>query len=405
MNSKSFYKGVGEVFFLLFLTLFFAGFYITDFSSSSFSSILRVFLVIGFVLLFFINNAEGLRGKLGCENKLLHLNNYLYVGVSVFFLYILVSSVFFHEWAIFRRAIVILFFLLIVWLYSLYLRFDYARLIYSLGFFGFIVGVFYLHNYLVLSDFLFSGYRNNPVQSTGFSWLASYDNTITAALHISFLCIAAVWSFFNSKNRVASIFYYLAFFVLLLAIVLTFARTAWVAMFSSLLVFFIHEVKRNKLKVFSLYSVLLVMGLVYIVFFFNIDMARGLTYRDETWAVLLDNIQSVKGWVFGMGPAASVSFAKLPGGGFSVHAHNIYVETLYRNGLLGLLLFLLLLFVVVRNLFVFVNDRERVFFTAILCGAGVAMFFDFSNLIYSPNLIWLWVWFPVAVSLSGRRVN
>lgn len=59
---------------------------------------------------------------------------------------------------------------------------------------------------------------------------------------------------------------------------------------------------------------------------------------------LLNNIYDTKSWVFGMGPAASVSFVKIAGSTIAVHAHNIYVETLYRNGILGVILFLLLLF-------------------------------------------------------------
>ena len=104
-----------------------------------------------------------------------------------------------------------------------------------------------------------------------------------------------------------------------------------------------------------------------------------------------------------MGPAASVSFVKIAGSTIAVHAHNIYVETLYRNGILGVILFLLLLFFSIRSLVAFRVNDDKTFFVAVLCGASVSMFFDFSNLIYSPNLIWMWVWFPIAVSLFTRK--
>lgn len=397
MNSVFLHRS-SNVFFTALLVLFFSGFYITKFDSSTFSSVLRIFLVLGFLYFifvvrkFFSSFGIALR-EAGTEN-----GKNIYVILFFFFLYAFSLSIFFAEWSVLRRSIILLVFLFVIGGYSFYLRFNYDRLIYVLGVGSFFLGNFYLYNYFSINDFTFAGYRDNPVQGTGLSWLANYDNTITAALHISFICIAAVWSYFNSKNKLVSCFYCFSFFILLMAIVLTFARTAWVAIFFSLLVFFIYELKRNKLKVFYLYGVLLVMGVVYIATFYSTDMARGLTYRDETWVSILSNMESVKDWIFGMGPGASVSFVKLPDGSFSVHAHSIYVETIYRYGLLGLLLFLSLFFLAIRNLIIF-SSRSNVFFIAVLCGAGAAMFFDFSNLIYSPNLIWLWVWFPIAVSV------
>lgn len=251
---------LGFVYFLAFLILFFSGFYITNFEASSFSSILRFFLAVGVLLLFLIAGVSGFLDKFRLKGYATAKNKYLYMGLTLFFCYILIASVFLSEWSVFRRSIVVLFFLIIVGFYTFYLRFNYEYFINLLGVLGFIVGSLYLYNYLMINDFSFSGYRSNPVKSTGLSWLANYDNTITAALHLSVLCIAIVWSFFNAKNKVVSVFYYVAFFILLLAIVLTFARTAWVAVFTGLLIFFIYELKRNRLKALSLYSVLFFLG-------------------------------------------------------------------------------------------------------------------------------------------------
>lgn len=405
MIGNSYLYQAGFIYFLAFLVLFFSGFYITDFDGSSFSSILRIFLAMGVLLLFYILGALGFRDGFRFKECTAAKNKYLYVGLTLFFLYILIASVFFSEWSAFRRSVIVLLFLITVGFYTFYLRFNYERFINFLGVMGFIVGSLYLYNYLVVSEFSFAGYRNNPVQSTGLSWLANYDNTITAALHLSVLCIATIWGYFNSKNKVVSVFYYVAFFILLLAIVLTFARTAWVAVFTSLLIFFMYELKINKLKAIFLYGVLFFLGVVYMVFYYGSDVNRGLSYRDQIWVGLFNNIDSIKGWVFGMGPAASVSFVEIAGGTTAVHAHNIYVETIYRNGVLGVALFLLLFFLAARSLIVRRESRDKVFFLAVLFGASTSMFFDFSNLIYSPNLIWLWVWFPIAVSLSVKRVR
>lgn len=403
MVRKDCFYRTGFFYFQVLLVLFFSGFYITYFDGSSFSSILRIFLAMGVLLLFYILGASGFRDGFRFNECAAAKNKYLYIGLTLFFLYILIASVFFSEWSAFRRSVVVLLFLITVGFYTFYLHFNYERFINFLGAMGFIVGSLYLYNYLLVSDFSFSGYRNNPVQSTGLSWLANYDNTITAALHLSVLCIATIWGYFNSKNKAVSIFYCVTFFILLLAIVLTFARTAWVAVFTSLLIFFLFELKRNKLKAIFLYGVLFFLGITYIVFFYGSDINRGLSYRDQIWVGLFNNIDSIKSWVFGMGPAASVSFVEIAGGTIAVHAHNIYVETIYRNGILGVALFILLCFLAARSLVMRRESRDKVFFLAVLCGASTSMFFDFSNLIYSPNLIWLWVWFPIAVSLSVKK--
>lgn len=391
-------------FFVVFLVFFISGFYITSFESSAFSSILRIMLVVGLFFLFFIKEQSFSFNKAFLKGLYLSKSRGLYLGLLLFFFYILISTIAFYEWAVLRRLIIVFVFLLMLSFYINLLSFDFKYLIYFLGSLGFLIGVFYLYNYYLINGFSMVKYRQNDLQGTSLEWLASYDNTITAALHISFLCIAAVWGFFNVKSKSASVFYFLAFNLLLLAIVLTFARTAWFAIFSALVVFFFYEFKRNKLKVFILYGILFVAGLFYLNFFYSLDAARGLTLRDKIWIGLLSNMHSVKDWLFGMGPAAVVSFVKVSAKLTPVHAHNIYVETLYRNGIVGLLLFLNLILFSIRNIISASTDKENIFFVAILVGACTAMFFDFSNLIYSPNLLWLWVWFPIAVSLSIRKV-
>lgn len=403
MVSNEFFYRLGIIFFSVFLMLFFSGFYITGFDNSSFSSILRVFLAIGLLLLFSIISVSGVRDCFSPKEYIAENSKFLYIALALFFFYILIMSVFFSDWSVFRRSVIVFCFLLIVGFYTFYLRFNYEFVINCLAVFGFFLGSLYLYNYFMVSEFSLLRYRNNPVQSTGLSWLASYDNTITAALHLSILCIATIWSYFYSKSKTVAAFFYVSFFILLSAIVFTFARTAWVAIFSSLFVFFLYEFKTNKLKVFYLYGVLVCLGLVYIYLFYGHDVSRGLSHRDEIWIGLLNNIYDTKSWVFGMGPAASVSFVKIAGSTIAVHAHNIYVETLYRNGILGVILFLLLLFFSIRSLVAFRVNDDKTFFVAVLCGASVSMFFDFSNLIYSPNLIWMWVWFPIAVSLFTRK--
>ena len=396
-------KSFKYFYFIALLLLFFSGYYLTEYSGSKYSSSLRFFLLAGVLLLIWHERKLMQRSFQAFIERNNYTLNPLVIVLLLFFIYIVSLSVFFGDFEVIRRSIVLMVFLMVVSVYSATLSFKYSKLIYSLGVFGFFVGVLYLYEYLVLSEFAVFDYRKHRVQSTGFSWLASYDNTITAALHISFLFVAALWGLFNSKRKVSIVFFYITFFILLAAVFVTSARTAWIAIATSLLVFLLFEIKRNKLKVLSVYSVLVVLALFYLSLFYSLDFARGLTHRDTIWLGLLSNLENVRDWVFGAGPAASVSFVKLPNNTYAVHAHNIYVETIYRNGLLGLVLFLSLVLLSVREFILSASKKEAVFFIAIICSGSVAMFFDFSNLIYSPNLVWLWLWFPVAVSLSVRK--
>lgn len=392
MSNNKQYAG----FFLVFIVLFFSGFYFTGFESSSFSSVLRVFIIVGFLFLFY--NKSLLKDICFSDNYA------LYIGLVLFFLYVMVLSFYFLEWSFFRRLLIVFLFLITIALYVTKLNFNFNLVIYGLGFIGFVIGVLYIYNYLLINDFSFVRYRQDTLKGTAFESIASYDHTITAALHLCFLSIAAVWGFFNSKNRLVSCFYYITFFMLALVVLGTFARVGLVSISIALIVFFLCEIKRNKIKVLFFHGFVFLLVIFYLNYINIDDVFRGLNSRDVIWIGLLENISGVKNWLFGMGPVASVSFIDMDGV-IAVHAHNIYIETLYRNGIVGLFLFVTLLFLAVKNLISKIEFKDNIFFIAVLAAASVAMCFDFYNLIYSPNLIWLWIWFPVGVSLAVRKLN
>ena len=95
MVSNEFFYRLGIIFFSVFLMLFFSGFYIKGFDNSSFSSILRVFLAIGLLLLFSIISVSGVRDCFSPKEYIAENSKFLYIALALFFFYILIMSVFF----------------------------------------------------------------------------------------------------------------------------------------------------------------------------------------------------------------------------------------------------------------------------------------------------------------------
>ena len=109
---------------------------------------------------------------------------------------------------------------------------------------------------------------------------------------------------------------------------------------------------------------------------------KGLTYRDVIWLEHFKDINGVWEWLFGKGLLAPTNFVVLPGGKLAPHTHSIYVEVLYKGGLIG---FVLLLFFIVSVLYCLVSmskkRKELSFAGAVLVGLFVSMVFDFHSIL------------------------
>lgn len=394
-------KTACQIVFYIFIGVLVFGFYFTSLPSSRHSSLVRVFL---FLSLAFALGRTFLFYKEGKKQKLIDIflrDRILFFLVFALFVYFMVRSVIPIPTSEFRRVLVLAMFFALVFWYVYEIRIGGEPIVYALGFFGVAVSLVYLlgyFDYVLSHDVVFS----KRISGTGFSWLASYKNTIIAGLFYSFLLVAIMSCFVIVANQIALTLLFVGFWVLLFAVFNTEARTAWVAVFISLtsLVFYCNGLRR--LRALFLALPVFVFGAMYFLFKPDAVVRKGLTYRDDIWMAHIERINGAMEWAFGKGLSANTSFYVLPGGKVAAHTHSIYIETFYLGGLVGLLLLVLFLFYLLYRLCKIKRKNiVSVFSFSLLSGVVVAMVFDFSGLFYSPNLLWIWLWLPCALGLSS----
>ena len=133
---------------------------------------------------------------------------------------------------------------------------------------------------------------------------------------------------------------------------------------------------------------------------------RGLTYRDELWK---ETILQMKGnWVFGHGLLNSIGWITIRDGAARYNnSHSLYFEIIYQVGLAGLFLHLCCvasaIYVLFKSFLLGVFGSLSVLFISVLAAISVVMSVDIIGWINSPNLVWMWLWFPLAVSISFER--
>lgn len=388
-------------FLVFFFALFFIGFYLTALPGSRHSSAIRVGLLLCMLALLTSISWKDFPGTLRARLEQLEPAGKVFVfSYMLFFMYFLFCSVLLLHYAGTRRILVVFLFVsLIAWGLN-YTRLRVERIIFLLGMLGAGIGMVFL-----IKGFILSGHTLSldplRLSSSGYSWLATYGNTIIAGLFYAYLLAACAWSYFSSRGRASTVFYYTGCVLLLFMIFQTGARTAWVASFVSLmtLCFAFRSTKLKKAAAMTLPIVTLSAG--YFIINYKGVVRQGLTYRDDIWAGFIENMSGVGELLFGKGPSASLKFVETPNGVIAFHSHNVYLEVFYMGGIVGVVAFAALLISMIYNLIKKVHAGKEVFFiVSVLSGGLVAMFFDFSRVFHSPNLIWLWLWFSVAFSLA-----
>lgn len=252
-----------------------------------------------------------------------------------------------------------------------------------------------------------TGYRQGELVSSGKDGIASFGNTIVAAMHYAVGFTLLTFLFFTENKRVLLWLWSALLVFVVTYIALTFARSAWVACLVASFVIYALTFNKTKIRFYILPVFLLLILSYFASNFIGYEVGqRGLTYRDEIW---IDVISQIKGhWIFGHG--LSTPFEPIPtiGGRVLVHnSHNVYLEIIYQTGLVGLLLYLSALCAAIYTLFkaylLKVYNDTSVLILALLVSVSVVMLTELNSWIHPPNLLWMWLWTPIAMSLSFER--
>lgn len=253
-----------------------------------------------------------------------------------------------------------------------------------------------------------TGYRlGEELISSGTDGVASFGNTIVAAMHYAIGFTLLTYLFFTESKTLLLWAWSILLAFVALYIALTFARSAWVTCLVGALVIYALTFNKNRIRFYIVPILLLLVSLYFVMNFIDYEFGeRGLTYRDEIW---MNVISQIKGhWVFGYGLSTPFDIISTQDGKVLVHnSHNLYLEIIYQTGLVGLLLYLVTFFAAIYTLFkayiLKVYSDLSVLFLALLISISVTMLIEMNSWIHSPNLLWMWLWVPVAIALSFER--
>lgn len=247
------------------------------------------------------------------------------------------------------------------------------------------------------------GYRIGGVFDSGIVGVADFGNTIVAAMHYAMVFIFLSYLFFTERHKLLLSFWFLMLCVVSLYMVLTFARSGWVACALGGFLIYLQTFSRGSFR----HYLMLFLGFIVSAYFVNNYLkyelfGRGLTYRDEIWKKVLGKMEGV--WGLGHGVMVEIDPITLTSGQVVHNSHNVYLEILYQTGVLGLGLYVVVMLAVFKAL---IKARKNTLFShgamlslSVVSAVSVVMLTELNSWIHSPNLLWQWLWLPVGYALS-----
>jgi len=331
---------------------------------------------------------------------------YVLLTVSLLFIYLFLNSFFLSDDLKSIRRLILLVFLFIPFLY---IDFDERKIRVILALIASVISIFAVFSLLnhYFSGTLPHGYRKGGLIGSGVPGLASFGNTIVAGMHYAIAFSIVTYLYFTEANRLLLIVWGVFKVFVFYYIILTFARTAWVAALVSFLIIFLMTFDRYKIR-FYIPLVIFISVLLFFLFnYMGYEVGeRGLTARDEIWEVAIIEIK--ENIFFGHGLLNSIGWISIREGALRFNnVHSLYLEILYQVGVVGLFLYLLCIlsaaYVLFKSFLLKVFGNLSVLFIAVLASISVVMSVDIIGWVNSPGLVWMWLWFPLAVCLSFER--
>ncbi len=254
------------------------------------------------------------------------------------------------------------------------------------------------------------GYRQMSLAGSGVTDVADFGNTIVAGMNYGLFLLAGIWLTLRSKRRTEIGLWLLCCALIATYIYFTFARSAWLASSVGGLVL-LGTMTSGKLRRNILIPAAIVVALVLIFGFSELAyevQTRGVTGRNEVWLAVFERLAGH--WWFGVGAGTPLGEVHLSTGQIVRNTHGLYFEVLYQFGIVGLaLLFATMLHAGACLARARKTSEIARLWLAILCAGGVVMTVELHTFVGSPNLVWEWLWLPlagaVAISREARRAE
>jgi O-antigen ligase len=266
------------------------------------------------------------------------------------------------------------------------------------------VGAAVISSLFSIGFYFFLDYQ--PLVENRLYGLGRLSNPVISALSygaVFCLCITAIAT--SKESGLRALIGCVAI-ILLLAILLTGTRGAWIGIFAALLGTTLIRPWRNRsqliasLCVVSIFPILIV-TLLYFSGYGDAIFKRSFSFRPEIWSSTLEAWKSGS-LFFGSGLHSTIDLT-IPPNKF-MHPHSIYLSTLYYGGMLSLTLLLMFF---ARILWLQLKQADTEYQALPLLVFGLAtLLFDGNRLIEKVNFLWLCLWLPVAIALvSEGRAN
>jgi O-antigen ligase len=183
------------------------------------------------------------------------------------------------------------------------------------------------------------------------------------------------------------------------------SRNAWVSVVFGLAILLLAEKLADRQRfITSVLSVALLGGAV-LVALFAVDetramlLPRGTSFRPEIWDQAMARILDGH-LLFGLGINTPNDFDL--GVTQILHPHNLYLSVMYQGGLVGLLLFVAVLWKTVGELLRHYEEPDAKLALGILSVALPAYLLDGHELLDKIGSTWFLIWLPVAIAVGLR---
>lgn len=248
--------------------------------------------------------------------------------------------------------------------------------------------------------------RRYRIEAMGWGGLADLQHPIIAGLYYSVFLVLLTWFFVHVRvTPVRGVLFLLAASGLAVYVLFTFSRGAWFALVAGGGALLVLTANR---KAYSLLFVGVMLGVVGAWLFWpeiQLERARGVTGRELIWGAWYERLSSF--WLWGSGAGSDFKF-RFPQGHFLegkqfFHAHSFYLQFWHQYGLVGIVLFFVLLLSLLWKAWVFRGQAIARLGAALLVFAMIAMVSDIYAVFHRPSPYWVVFWLPVGILLGVQK--
>jgi len=227
------------------------------------------------------------------------------------------------------------------------------------------------------------------------------QNPNQASMYFGFIGILAFHSILCSKYAWHKIFYWFVYLTLFVYILLSQSRGPLLAF---IIVLVMESIFAKNWKMIALFLTLLIVFMVFLEFYdlgIRSFYERGLSYRLILWKGAIRHISEAP--LFGKGWFANVNILLIEENIWR-SAHNLLLLVCAKGGVIGGGLLLLLILTTFMHSYKYFVDSGNWIFISIFVYFIVCMTFDYTHILYKPNLGWIIFWMPIAL-IAGEEIR